>query len=334
MNTVTRLALLALLASITLVAPACHDEPAAPVESTAPVVGAMELPISLRRESGAPAGAAHIEVAQDRLRYEGRTLFEMTAGQVPDSEIVERVITKLKAALDTGAGHRSAVLRISSVTPWSTTLAIFETLASSNITTAAFDVRVAGGADSGYLTIDHFELADPSDEITPIAGPGQRTWDDFRAQWQAAHDACREADYVDCAYVPQNIAQGGQVQMTLFARGNAVKIQFDRFGADDPDAPAPVQLLEGIPQAAAAVPDDQQPPAVTAAFTWRSRALTSPDSPISKAVRGLCGAQPCAALVTAEGQTMTMRLVSFLGAVYPDGAPAPVLRLQRNPPGR
>ncbi|NOY91515.1 MAG: hypothetical protein GXP55_09965 [Deltaproteobacteria bacterium] len=333
MNTLSRLALLALLLPLTLLVFACEDEPQVEVESPEPVVSVAALPISLRRDSAAPSGAAHIEVAPGRLRLEGRTLFEMTGGHVPDAELVNDVITKLKAGLDTGSGYRSAVLRVQAATPWSTTLAIFDTLAASNITQAAFEVRASGTADTGYLPISRFEMVDEGAEITPFEGPGQRTWDEFKAQWQAAHDACREQDYVDCAYVPQNIADGGQVQMTLFARGNAAKIQFDRFGAEEAAAPARAQLLDGIPQAADAVADEELPPAVTAAFTWRARALTKPDSAVSKAVRGLCGAQPCAALVTAEGQTPSMRLISFLGAVYPDGAPAPILRFQRNPPG-
>jgi hypothetical protein len=87
-------------------------------------------------------------------------------------------------------------------------------------------------------------------------------------------------------------------------------------------------LLEGIaPEAAAEIVE----PAKTAAFTWRFQAATMAESPIAAVMRPLCGAQSCGGMVTAEGQTQTMNVLSFLGATFPNGTPAPYVVFQVPP---
>ena len=80
--------------------------------------------------------------------------------------------------------------------------------------------------------------------------------------------------------------------------------------------------------------EEELPPATTAAFTWRYEATTpgpEEENVVAKTMRPLCGAQACGALVEAEAQTPTMRVISFLGAAFPNGTDAPYLMLQIPP---
>ena len=70
---------------------------------------------------------------------------------------------------------------------------------------------------------------------------------------------------------------------------------------------------------------------MSAAFTWRFQATTpssAEENVVGKTLRPLCGARRCGALVEAEAQTPTMRLISFFGAAFPNGTDAPYLMLQ------
>lgn len=317
--------------ALALLTTACDDEEAVEEESADPIVGLMELPISLRSTSQAPANALRIEVAPDRLRLDAHTILEFSDGALPEGAVgANHQITALKAAIDAGPARRVAELTFYGSTPWATALAIFETLAAANVGQLAFVVRAGSSTDKGYLMVDEYSMVDPSQELVAIDGPGQRNWDEFREKWQEVYQACRADHYVDCAYVPGTIAEGGQLHMTLFSRGSALKIELHRFGIEDPPPTTGPALIDGV----GALPTAEEmleTPVTEAAFTWRAIAATDPESPIVAAMRPLCGTQPCGAVVTAEGQTMTMRLISFIGAAYPTGSPSPVLRFQRNP---
>ena len=62
------------------------------------------------------------------------------------------------------------------------------------------------------------------------------------------------------------------------------------------------------------------------AFTWRFDGAVADLSPISAAFRPLCGPSPCGIVVTGDKETMSMRLISFIGAAFPDGSSAPQIR--------
>lgn len=332
MRTRTTLRLLAPVLALSLVSVACGEEVPVDEESADPIVGLMELPISLRYTSSAPSNALRIEVSPDRLRLDAHTVVELSGGSLPEGAVgANRQITALKQAIDGGAARRVAELTFYGSTPWDTSLAVFETLQAANIGQLAFVVRAGATTDKGYLMVDDYAMVDPSQELAAFEGPGQRSWDDFRGKWQEIYQACRADHYVDCAYVPGTIAEGGQLHMTLFARGSALKIELHRFGIEDPPPSTGPALIDGVGLPTAEGLEVPEPPATEAAFTWRARAATDPESPIIAAMRPLCGTQACGALVQAEGQTMTMRIVSFLGSAYPTGSPNPVLRFQRNP---
>jgi len=317
----------------TAVLTACGEQRPTP-ESTGPIVGALELPISLRRVSSAPTDAAHIEVAPGELRLENQKVIDLAQGHVPGAERTSGTITKLQSALRSGPARSIATLRIHVNVPYETTQLILTTLASTGMRRVAFEAREPATPNVGWLVLEQFEVAATSDDPHTFEGASQRTWDEFTAGWQQTFDACRRAHYVDCAFVPNTIAQGGQTNILLFMRGSALKVELTRFGAPEaePERSRAVAMLPGLPQPPSEQPAQvEEPPATDATFTWRFDAAVTEPSPISAALRPLCGAQPCGISIRADKETLTMRMISFLGAAFPTGAPPPHVIFQAAP---
>ena len=304
-------------------------------ESPDPMVGVMEVPISYRYETSPPSEALAIEVAPGNLRVEGRTIVELDNGKLPADAVSGTTIPELRVQIDAGPARRSATLRLIGSTPWRTTMLILSTLKAANLSEVAIMTRQGVGTDLGYLTLTNWDIREESDEFHEPPATHLRNWNEIAEAWEPMYTACREGQYVDCAYKAPNIAEGGKMHMTLFARGNGVKVELHRFGAPEPEAAAPAQpaMLDGI-AAPEPTEEEEMPPATTAAFTWRFQATTpgaDEENVVAKTMRPLCGAQPCGALVEAEAQTPTMRVVSFIGSAFPNGTDEPYLMFQVPP---
>ncbi len=326
-----RAAFFVLISSALSIAVACEEEAPEETESAEPIVGVMELPISLRHSPSAPNNAVQIEVSPTKMRVDAHTILELDNGRIPDGERGGDTITKLTAAIAGGPARRVAALRLYASTPYLTTALIMGTLKQANIHEASIAVRQGTGTDIGWMGIGNINVRDETDdEWATFPGTHQRRWDEISAHWEAMHGACAESEHkVDCAYTPTKIAEGGDMQINLFARGNAVKVEMHRFGVEEAETPTPAggpEMIDGVPSLD--TPVEELPPATEAAFTWRFQATTTDPSPVSLTMRELCGATPCGVMVTAEGQTPTMRIASFLGAAFPNGAPAPHVLFQ------
>ena len=294
--------------------------------STEPTVGLLELSISNRHDSE-PTNAAAIEISGTAIRLDGRDVLALESGRVPDAERDGVRIPKLAEALAAAPARRAASLRIYASTPYQTTALVLGTLKAANVPEVAFAVRRGATTELGYLKIEGFDVRpEVANEPVTIPASHQRAWNELAPVWQSMTDACRGGEhFVDCAYKPSTIAEGGDLQITFFARGSAVKLELDRVRGVDAPPPTQPALLDGIaPEAAAPVEE----PAKGAAFMWRFQAATMAESPIAAVMRPLCGAQPCGGMVTAEGQTQTMTVLSFLGATFPNGTPAPYVVFQ------
>ena len=326
---------LLLVLGLSLAFVGCDDEEENQ-ESTDPLVGVMELPIAYRYETAAPSGAVEIEVSPSNLRVDAHTVVELDNGKIPDAALVGGTVTELKHAVESGPARRGANLRILGSTPWRTTTLVLQTLKEAGVTDIAFEVRQGAGTEAGYMALGTWDIREQEDEFHEPPATYVRNWDELAPLWEEMYGACREGPYVDCAFKPGNIAEGGRMHMTLFARGNGVKIDLQRVGGPDIEesAPAAPAMIDGIAPPEPAEGEEELPPATTAAFTWRYEATTpgpEEENVVAKTMRPLCGAQACGALVEAEAQTPTMRVISFLGAAFPNGTDAPYLMLQIPP---
>jgi hypothetical protein len=291
------------------------------------------LPISLRNTASAPSNAISIEVSPTALRVDRHTVLELTAGRLPAGARSGETLSAVQSAISSGAARRAAIIELHVNTPWETTASLLGSLKAANIHTVAFVVRKPGGvADTGHLVIENYTVQAASADPTELEGPTQRNWDEFVELWQTSYEGCRRPDanqrehYVDCTYKPQVAAPGGKLEIRFFSRGSALKAEFNRFGGEAIDEaanrPGP-QMLEGIAAPPPGGEEVEYTPVEAGAFTWRFDAAVADLSPISAAFRPLCGVSPCGIAVTGDKETMSMRLVSFIGAAFPDGAPAP-----------
>lgn len=305
------------------------------------IVGMLELPVAHRGSPAAPSGAARIDIGASELRLDGHTLTTLSEGALAPTDFVGGAVPKLRAAL-TGS-RTTAVLYIWSAAPWRTTVAVLKTLRDAGVRNAVFAVRRVAPAPtkgapppSPTLTASFLELRDyqvipPTEGEIAFPGLTPLPWDEVGAQWEAIKNACSMSSTSDCLWKPDSIAPGGNARITLFSRGDGLKIGFLRVGAPpDPEAPAPVPQIEGLPT----LPTDPNaepppiPPATEASFTLRSGTTVEPASPVSAMMRNVCGSRACGVVVVSDPEQMTMRVLSLVGAAFPEGSAPPSVAFQ------
>jgi biopolymer transport protein ExbD len=332
-------ALLAQMLAMPLLVLAVGCEEDVEPESTEPIVGLMEIPVSLRAGDARPDNPLRIEIAPAELRLDHRKVLDLASGRAAESERREHVLPKLEAAIAGGGSRGAAAIRLHANVPYETLVSVLNTLSRAGVGNVAFEVRKVGGSDVGWMRLGEWRVQAPSDDPIEFPAEAQRSWDEVAKGWQATYDACRQGKYVDCDPTAVEIAEGGKAALTLMSRGQAVKASFDRFGAiadDDEqqkadDDKAPVAMIPGVPVAGGSADEEEEEvkPAEAAVFTWKLSEATKKDSAISLAMRPFCGSKPCGALVRSEYATPAMRPLAFIGAVSPDGAPAPVVVFER-----
>lgn len=338
------LALSASLAAFLVVVAACGDD-APPAGPPADIVGVLELPVSHRGGGPRPTNAVRIDVSPNELRVGSTSVLTLSTGSLPAGEAgANHVITKLRTAIQASGGHSAAELHMHASTPYETTVDILATLNAANIHTASFQVRriqapppvapgtkrppIVGnaGTTTGWLELRNFVIVERGDEQVNIAGVEPLQWDDFVRNWEAIYTTCRGAQGADCVPTADVIAPGGIAQLILRSRGDGAKIDVVRYGADwDAGTPVAPRMMEGVPTP----PQDPTlvpiPPATEAGFTMRQAETTDAQSVLLDMLRPICGSRACPVVVIADKETMTMRVLSLIGASFPDNSAAPTI---------
>ncbi|MEM9191229.1 MAG: hypothetical protein AAGF12_18805 [Myxococcota bacterium] len=305
---------------------ACDEEETITTDDTTPIVGTLELPISHRHQDSEPSGGARVEISPTEFRLEGQKLFDMTGGYVPDGEHADGLIGKVRDSLQSGPARSSARVRLHANTPYQTLAFMMKTLKAANVNTVGFEVRAPNTtSSSGWLVVTSYDVTDANADPVEMPGQYQRRWADWVAGWEAAYTGCRRDHYVDCTHHTANTPSDGNLELRFFARGQALKVEFRRFGGEtvEETTPTPAAMLDGVPAPVPAAEEEGPPPLEHGAFTWRFEAATEELSPIKDAMRPLCGAQPCGFVQTGDVQTMSMRLISLWGAAFSDGTESP-----------
>ncbi|MDW8361405.1 MAG: hypothetical protein RMK74_03295, partial [Myxococcales bacterium] len=311
--------------SALIAASACGKQPPPQTAEAEPLVQLLELPISLRHGGQVGADAAKIEIGGTELRLDGRAVMSLNEGSVPAAERSADELPRLRDALKAGPARRLAAIRMHGATPWSTTVLVLASVKAAGLSEVAFEVRKGRSTQTGWLHLSRFRVEPASDAFPRFEGAAARLWDEMLTAWPEAHAACRRSHFVDCSPAPTATRRGGGLALTLFARGQAIKTEFWRIApADEPAEPPAPRMIEGV---RAPPPEQLEPEPVTqGAFTWRFEAAIEEGlSPVSGAWRPLCGARPCGALVTADAGTMSSRILSLVGAAFPEGAAEPEL---------
>lgn len=318
---------------------ACGEEaPPAPVELP-PLVGALEVPIAFRNDAPQPSGALRIEASMTELRLDGQPVYTgLARGQVPDTEWTSEGLTQLLSRVRAAPARSSATLTLLGTVPYETAVRVVQTLSTAGYHDIVWAVRPPGGNPTarGWLA-----MASP--QVAPATGaytfPGTaRPWEQFTAHWREMYDACRAGQYIDCDGSPNEPVPGGELQLVLWSRGQGMQMRFNQVNAPaaTPTAAPRVALIEGVPAAPAANEPEAPPPDTSGVFSFRADEATrvetdratgtqTPSSAISTTARPVCGATPCTVLLEADAETPIMRVLSFVGAAFPNGSAAPIV---------
>lgn len=335
-----RLAPFLLGSTLALTLAACGEEAPAIEPELPPLVGALEVPIAFRNDAPQPSGALRIEASMTELRLDGHPVYTgLTRGLVPDTEWTSEGLTQLLTRVRAAPARSAAQLTLMGTVPYGTVVRLVQTLSTAGYHELVFQVRAPGAPPTarGWLA-----MSNPL--IAPAEGPftfpgGARPWDQFTAHWAEMYDACRAGQYIDCDGSPNEPIAGGEFQLVLWSRGQGMQMRFNQVNAPEaaPTGPAPVALLEGVPADPNAGGEPPPPPPDTSGvFSFRADEAThvdtdratgtqTPNSAISTTARPVCGASPCSVILEADAETPIMRVLSFVGAAFPNGATAPVI---------
>jgi hypothetical protein len=321
---------------------ACGDKSEEPAVAPAgPGLGVLELPMSLRAKDAAPADARKVEAGIADLRVDDQVLFALDNGKVPAAEQKDGTLPKLTAALQSPARAKLA-LHVHSSLPYETAALVLNTAAAAGMHQLAFQVRPLGAStETGWLAVNAFQTTPRSDDEVAFKAVDARTWDEFTGAWEAISEACRAAQSGSCAHVQSNVAKGGNLKIVLHAAGQGVNVDFYRVGltpeqlaAEETQRKAELATKkEDFVQGRGVSKTDLEAellegdPASQALFQFRAKEALQAPSPVSGVMQPLCGTKACGAVVSAEGNTLMVRVVSLIGAAFAEGA-APTLAFE------
>jgi hypothetical protein len=260
---------------------------------------------------------------------------------VPAAEQKDGVVPKLVAALQSPARARLA-LHVHASLPYDTGALALSSASSAGARQLTFRVRKSGtSTETGWLSLSGFQMTPRTDDEVVVQGVEPRKWDEFAKAWQAMHDSCRSSKTGNCPIVENNVAQGGNLKIVLFASGSGVNLHFFRVGLTQAELAAEEQKrtaalagpkkgsVKGHGKKADVKTTDLEqellegPPASEALFQFRGREATDPPSVLTEVMQPLCGPKACGAVVSADGNTLMVRVISLIGAAFADGsAPA------------
>lgn len=327
-----------ILASLCATFVACGgQEEAAPAIDTTPIVGVMEVPISFRNDGSAPSDALRIEANQRELRLESVPIYQLERGRIPAAEVTPEGPTKLRTAIQGAPARSRAAITFHGMVGYGTLARTIQALTTSGYREISIAVRpmTTGSppAAMSWLAISSPQIAPPGQApVDPaVYGGATRPWADFQPLWEDAYAACRAGRYVDCDPSPLAFAEGGFLQVVLFARGQQMVVRFNRVGGEPIPDPAEQAaggpaLIEGVRRDAPGAGEEVPPtPIGQAVFSHRAEVATAEDSAITNMMRPACGAEVCQTVIEADEETPIMRVVSLLGASFPNGSTPPQL---------
>jgi hypothetical protein len=178
-------------------------------------------------------------------------------------------------------------------------------------------------------------MAAKADDVPPIQTVNAKSWDAFTAKWKQVTEACRNAPSGNCAYADNNFAKGGTLKIELFSSGRGINIDFYRRGLTPAQeheeevkrtkelAKKKEQFLQGH------ISHDDMveylllgDPSTQALFQFRYQEALSAPSALTNTISPLCGSERCAIEITADAISPMVRVISMLGAAFPDGTPS------------
>ncbi len=319
-----------LLLCAALLACLCACDGSGSEEDKKPIVGLLELPISHRTSGARPADATQVEIGVTEVRIDGESVLTLDNGKVQAADAQNDQLPKLAGKL---GAKRALAITVHAATPFATLGQVLKTALASGPKELAFQVRKPNSTtESGWLVIKQSHFAESADD--PKFNVDELVaWDSFTKVWEDALGACQASSRADCGYRPLAKAEGGKLDLMLRVRGSGLALRFRQTGMptpaegeaapEKPKKPA-VEMLEGI-KAQPAAEEEAPEPSTEHVFTLRADQATIDPSPVSGIVKPTCSGQTCSAVLEAEAISMSGRVISLIGAAFPDGTPEPKL---------
>ncbi len=318
----------------------------APGASAADEVGRplndMELPVSLRMKDPAPTNAGVIEATTEQLRLDGKPVLALANGKIADADHSNGNVPKLEAALKS-ASRTSLALRLQANMPYETLALILNTAKSAGVMNAAFQVREVGNSSkTGWLSADNFVMTSKADDLPNIPMVTPHAWETFTGKWSEVTEACRSAPTGNCAYADANFARGGTLKIELFSSGRGINIDFYQRGLSPEQEAAEekrrakdlAKKKEDFLQGRIAHDDMVTflmlgDPSTQALFQFRYQEALSAPSALTGTMAPLCHTQRCGVVVAADEISPLVRVVSMMGAAFPDGTSNPTYAFEQ-----
>jgi biopolymer transport protein ExbD len=312
-----------------------------------PIVGILELPVSLRSNAAEPTDAHKVEINLTELRVDDGNSLKLDVGKIAASERSGTVVPKLDAALSSPARTRLAI-EVHSTVPYETIVAVLESARKAGIRNASFKVRKpGGGAATGWLEFNDYDVIMPTEDEVKFDRVAPHEWADFVNAWDLMAGYCRRSPTGSCVEKPVKIAEGGHVQIELFSAGTGVNFKFTRVGAPPPEVvqqeeekklKRKLKPEEKSPVLAGLPPDlvekfDQLPFATEAGFQFRGSEAVKAPSALTATMEPVCGKTACGIVVTGRHDTVAIWLIAMIGAAFPDGTAAPQAVFVKLAPG-
>lgn len=363
---ITKLAIYALAALLSTVSCSSKEESAEPEKTVgslkegsesetakAPVdadslVGFFTLPVSLRSGDSAPSNCHLVEMTPTQLRINKTKSLNLSGGQVADAEQSNDEILPLKSAM-TAEKRTCLALHVHTNVSYRTVVQILNTASNLGVKTASFKVRKPmGSTETGWLALNDIKVLQPSEEEIDMNAVPPRPWSEFTEVWDTVYSGCAGAQGAYCVEKSVKIAEGGNLQIGLFAAGDAVTMEFKRVGAEDPNLKKEQEEAEKAKakkkgkKKVKSEPEEDNPIfanmtpemieeykslpfATKAGFQLRGKEAIVTPSPVSATMAPVCGKKRCGVVMTGRKRTIAMRFLSLIGSAFPDGTPAPVI---------
>jgi hypothetical protein len=318
----------------------------APGASAADEVGRplvdMDLPVSLRRGDPQPTDAHQLEATSEQLRLGGVPIIPFGPnGRVNDTDKSNGIIPKLEAALKSPS-HATLAVRMQANLPYETVALILNSAKSAGVMNASFAVREVGNSSkTGWLNADGYVMSSKADDMPPIPSVAPKTWESFTAKWATVTEACRTAQTGNCAYADANFARGGSLKIELFSSGRGINVDFYQRGLTPEQEKAEEQKRakelakkkEDFLQGRIAHDDMVKflllgDPSTQALFQFRYQEALSAPSSLTGTMAPLCHQERCGVLVAADEVSPMVRVVSMMGAAFPDGTAQPAFAFE------
>lgn len=296
----------------------------------------MELPVSLRTTDPQPVNAYELEATGEGIHLAGTPVMKLEKGNPAPEDVRDGVLPKLEAALR-GQGKSTIALRLEAIIPYETLALILNTAKQVGVNNAAFQVREVGSSPkTGWLTVDNYVMASKADDVPPIQTVNALSWDDFTKNWDTITKACRTAPSGNCAYADKNFAKGGTLKVELHTSGRGLNVNFYRRGLTpaqehDEEVKRTKELAkkkEAFLQGHISHEDMVEylllgDPSTQAFFQFRYQEALAHPSALTDTIGAICHQQKCGVEISADKVSPMVRVVSQMGAAFPNGMQQP-----------